>query len=724
MTRDALPTREEILRFVAESPGKVGKREIARAFNVKGGDRIGLKSMLADLADEGLIAKSGKRMRPPGELPRVTLLAVAGRTPDGELYAEPASWDEAEGKKPRVVLLGARPAPGLGDRLLARITKADDGALTGKVIKVIERRPAKVLAVVERTGRTVTLLPTSKKERDSFAADPEAVKDIESGTLVRIDPARGRYAKIVEVIGPLSSEKAVSLLAIHAHGIPDAFSDAVLAEAAAAPAADPSGREDWTAIPFLTIDPPDAKDHDDAVHAAPRPAEEGGGHIVSVAIADVAAYVRPGSAMDREARKRGNSTYFPDRVVPMLPERISNDLCSLREGEVRPALAMRMAFAPDGRMAGHTVHRVLIRSARRLAYGDAQQIADGTESDVSPIVAALYEAYACLKKGRDGRQPMELDLPERKILLTPEGAVDRVIVPERLDAHKLIEEFMIQANVAAALTAEKAGLGILYRVHDAPALDKVDALREFLGTLDIRLARGTRLRPEHFNGILAKVDGTPHAQLVNEVVLRTQAQAEYSPQNLGHFGLNLRRYAHFTSPIRRYADLIVHRAIIRAENLGNDGLTDAEIAELGAIGTEISATERRSMVAERETIDRLIAAHLADSVGATFPGRIAGVTKAGLFIKLSDTGADGFIPISTLGLEYMIYDETQHALIGEASGTAFRLGDTVVVRLLEAAPVSGALRFEIVEHDAGPKIRRPRRAPAKKGPRFGRKGRR
>ena len=720
-----LPSRDDILKFLAETPGRVGKREIARAFNLKGSDRIELKGLLAEMADEGLIAKSGKRMSRPGELPRVALLVTTGHTADGDMVAEPLKWD-GDGDKPKIVLFGHGGAPGVGDRLLARISYDDDGRPTGKIVKVIERRPATTLAVVEQVGGTHRLSPITKKERDGYFVDPAELKSIGEGQLVRVEAVRGR-AKVVDVIGPVGSEAAVSMLAIHAQGIPHVFPQVVLDEAAAAKPATLKAREDWRDVALVTIDPPDAKDHDDAVFAEPDPNNEGG-HIVTVAIADVAHYVTAGSAMDEEARKRGNSTYFPDRVVPMLPERISNDLCSLREGEARAAMAVRMVFARDGRKTRHTFHRVLMRSARRLAYAEAQAIADGAESDVAPLVRQLFDAYACLKRGRDARQPMELDLPERKILLDEAGGVKTIIVPERLDAHRLIEEFMIQANVAAAETAEKAGVPLLYRIHDAPALDKLDALRDFLATLDIKLAKGTRLRPEHFNAILAQVADTPNAQLVNEVVLRSQSQAEYSPENLGHFGLSLRRYAHFTSPIRRYADLIVHRALIRAENLGDDGLSDAEIAELAAIGAEISGTERRSMVAERDTIDRLIAGWLADRVGATFEGRIAGVTKAGLFIKLADTGADGFTPISTLANEYMIYDETHHALVGEATGTTFRLGDEVTVRLIEAAPLSGALRFDIVKHAATTTIRPHRkrghghtgRRPHRGGPRRGR----
>jgi ribonuclease R len=494
------------------------------------------------------------------------------------------------------------------------------------------------------------------------------------------------------------------------------------------------GREDWRELPLVTIDPPDAKDHDDAVHAVPdNDPNNKGGYIVHVAIADVAFYVRPGSALDRDALIRGNSVYFPDRVVPMLPERISNDLCSLVPGEPRGALAVRMVIGHDGRKRSHSFHRVLMRSAAKLNYAQAQAAIDGRPDDTTgplldPILKPLYTAYALVKLARDERDPLDLDLPERKILLKPDGTVDRVIVPERLDAHKLIEEFMILANVAAAEMLEKKSLPLIYRVHDEPTLEKVHNLQEFLKTLDLPFAKSGALRPSLFNRVLAQVKGHDSEPLVNEVVLRSQAQAEYTAENYGHFGLNLRRYAHFTSPIRRYADLIVHRALIRGLGLGEGALPESETVEtLTEVAAQISLTERRAMKAERETADRLIAHFLADRIGATFQGRISGVTRAGLFVKLTDTGADGLIPIRTLGTEYFNYDETRHALVGSRSGAMHRLGDVVDVRLVEAAPVAGALRFELLsEGNLVPRGRRrqhvakstanahPGRAPRKK----------
>ena len=456
-------------------------------------------------------------------------------------------------------------------------------------------------------------------------------------------------------------------------------------------------------MPFVTIDPPDAKDHDDAVHAVPDPdPHNAGGHLVTVAIADVAHYVRPGSALDREAVRRGNSVYFPDRVVPMLPERISNDLCSLRPNEDRPALAVRMVIGADGRKRSHAFHRVMMRSAAKLSYEEAQFAVSGradelTDPLVDPVLKPLYAAYETVRRARDERSPLDLDVPERKILLKGDGSVDRVIVPPRLESHRLIEEFMILANVAAAETCERARVPLIYRVHDEPSQEKLNALREFLATLDIALPKGGVLKPDGFNRILAQVKGREVERLVNQVVLRSQAQAEYSPENFGHFGLNLRRYAHFTSPIRRYADLVVHRALIRGLKLGGDGNPeDVDVPALAEVAASISATERRAMKAERETADRLIAHFLADRIGATFDGHISGVTRAGLFVELDDTGADGFIPARFIGDEYFRFDEAGRAFIGHSD--THRLGDPVTVELVEAAPVAGALRFKLVRH--------------------------
>ena len=713
------PSRDAIVAYIRAHPGKVGTREIAREFGLKNADRVELKNILRELAAEGAIAKQGKKIHEPAVLPPTVMADITGRDSDGELLATPTEWDEEEsGAAPKIrIHIPRRPQPGttagVGDRALLRVEKTDEseGALyRGRVIKVIDHARTRLLGIFRSLpdggGR---LVPVDKKQagRELNIAKPDA-NGAEDGDLVSVDLIRTRgfglaSGKVKERLGSLASEKAVSLIAIHSHEIPQAFSPAALREAEAAAPATLAGREDWHDLLLVTIDPPDAKDHDDAVHAEPdSDPNNKGGYIVNVAIADVAFYVRPGSALDRDALTRGNSVYFPDRVVPMLPERISNDLCSLVPGEPRGALAVRMVIGNDGRKRSHSFHRILMRSAAKLNYAQAQAAIDGRPDDTTgplldPILKPLYDAYAVVKRARDERDPLDLDIPERKILLKSDGTVDRVIVPERLDAHKLIEEFMILANVAAAEMLEKKSLPLIYRVHDEPTLEKVHNLQEFLKTLDIPFAKSGALRPSLFNRVLEQVSGHDSEPLVNEVVLRSQAQAEYSSENYGHFGLNLRRYAHFTSPIRRYADLIVHRALIRALGLGEGALPETETVEsLSEVAAQISVTERRAMKAERETADRLIAHFLADRIGATFQGRISGVTRAGLFVKLSDTGADGLIPIRTLGSEYFNYDETRHALVGSRSGAMHRLGDVVDVRLVEAAPVAGALRFELL----------------------------
>ncbi|PZA12261.1 ribonuclease R [Rhodopseudomonas palustris] len=722
-TRDAkFPDKATLLAFIRAHPGKVGTREIAREYGLKNADRAELKRMLRELADGGSIRKSGRRkVSEPATLPPTLLADIVSRDADGELIATPSEWDEQDGDAPKIRIHTPRrikpgTAAGVGDRALLHVETADPQdagpAYVGRIIRVLERGKARILgifrALPQGGGRMV---PVDKKQagRELNIAAHDA-GGAEDGDLISVDLIRTRgfglaSGRVKERLGSLASEKAISLIAIHTHDIPQEFSSAAISESEAAQPATLKGREDWRELPLVTIDPPDAKDHDDAVHAEPDPDPANkGGVILHVAIADVAYYVRPGSALDRDALRRGNSVYFPDRVVPMLPERISNDLCSLKPGEPRGALAVRMVIDAQGHKRSHSFHRILMRSAAKLSYAQAQAAIDGRPDDVTgplleTILKPLYDAYAVIKRGRDERSPLDLDLPERKIILKPDGTVDRVIVPERLDAHRLIEEFMILANVAAAEMLEKKALPLIYRVHDEPSVEKVHNLVDFLKTLDLSFAKQGALRPAQFNRILAMVKGEDSEPLVNEVVLRSQAQAEYSSENYGHFGLNLRRYAHFTSPIRRYADLVVHRALIRALNLGDGALPQTETVEtLAEVAAQISLTERRAMKAERETVDRLIAHHLADRIGATFQGRVSGVTKAGLFVKLSDTGADGLIPIRSLGDEYFNYDETRHALIGSRSGAMHRLGDVVDVKLVEAAPVAGALRFELVSN--------------------------
>ena len=727
----SLPSRDELLRFMAESEGKVGKREIARAFGIRGEDRTELKRLIAELSREGAISGNRKALKQRGGLPAVAVLEVVARDAEGDLVAEPATWNEP-GERPRARIQShdtvrtVLPADlGIGDRILARITPigAEEAAGEGEAdarearapqyvaepIRKLPREKSRLLGIYrkDRKAGGGHVLPIDRKQLRDWKVEANDAGDAADGDLVRFDIAiRGRHAapgaRIVESLGNPRDQRKISLIAIHAHGLPEAFPDAVEREAHALPEAGRDGRTDLTGVPLLTIDPSDARDHDDAVHATPDtdPANPGG-HIVTVAIADVAQYVRPGTQIDREALLRANSVYFPDRVVPMLPERLSTDLCSLREREERPCLAVRMVFDAKGKKKRHTFVRGVMRSAAKLSYEEAQRAFDGNPSDkCKPLMEAallpLWQAYAALKSAREERSPLDLDLPERRVLLDKEGRVDRIVVPERLEAHRLIEEMMIQANVAAAETLEAQKSPVVYRAHEPPSREKLTQLRDFLGTLGMKVPVAGQLRPSDFNRVLAAAKGQPVAELVNEVVLRSQSQADYRPVNAGHFGLHLFRYAHFTSPIRRYADLIVHRSLISALKMGEGGLDDDGAKGLEKICKQISEAERRAMAAERETVDRLVASHLSDRIGAEFPARISGVTRSGLFVRLKETGADGFVPISTLGADYFAHVEGAHALVGTRTGLGYRLGDIVTVKLVEAIPTAGALRFEMV----------------------------
>ena len=723
-----MPSEEQILEFIRTFDGKAGKREIARAFGIRGNDRIELKRILKSMADKGLIERRAKRLTPAGELPPVAVLDIIGPDEEGDLIARPSVWDEEEqGPAPRILIVERKsrsgrsgPPPGAGDRVLARISRAGgEYPYSARVIRRLDHRANEILGVFRRSGKGSGgfIEPVEKKARGTFPVKPGDGGDARDGELVRAAIRRDRrhgvsYARVLERLGDLEDQRNISLIAIHEQGIREKFPEEATRESEALKPFAIEGRKDIRDIPLVTIDPPDARDHDDAVWAAPDddPDNEGG-HKVIVAIADVSWYVRPGTALDAEARLRGNSTYFPDRVVPMLPERISNDLCSLREGEDRPALACFMTFDRHGNKLRHRFERVVMRSAAFLSYEQAQAAIDGRPDEATAplldtVLRPLWAAHGALMEARARRGPLELDVPERKLILDATGLIERVVSPVRLEAHKLIEEMMIQANVCAAETLEKAKEPFIYRIHEAPSPEKLQALAEFLKTIGLSAPVGQVMKPMHFNRILEKAKGTEYEHVVNLMVLRTQMQAIYSTENIGHFGLNLRRYAHFTSPIRRYADTIVHRALVSALKLGEGGLSKADIEKMEETAELISASERRSMAAERDTVDRMMAAHMSERIGATFDARITGVTRAGLFVALEENGADGFVPISTLRGDYYIFDEGRRALIGRSSGETFQLGDLVEVRLMETAPVAGGLRFEMVS--TGKKGKRPK----------------
>ena len=754
-----LPTAEQVLAFIASSTTPVGKREIAKAFGLHAQDKIALKGLLRAMADAGQLDAGAKRtVHKGGGLPKVTVLRVV-EVADG-VFAVPDTWERST-PPPRVRIVegSKRGALGLGDRVLARIEETGRGH-SGFPMKKLAKTEEFVLGILRQDAGGYRLVPVDKRARIDFLVTDRGAAAV--GDLVLAEPA-GRSphltARVVEVLGDPFAPRSFSLIAIHAKGLPHRFGEAATEQAAKA-AHQPLGeREDLRHLPILTIDPADARDHDDAVWAAPRaPAEAGdptGGWDAIVAIADVSFYVREGSALDRAARERGNSVYFPDRVVPMLPEILSADACSLVEGQDRAVLACHLVITGEGVVSSHRFTRAVIRCRTNIAYEDAQACFDGLSmsgvggiertggssftqtahaalveapTEVATALVHLWGAWAALARARDLRSPLDLDLPERRVELDPGGTITAIITRERLDAHRLIEDYMIAANVAAAQALEAKRTVCMYRVHEAPPREKLVALKDYLETFGIPFALGQVVAPKTFNALLGKVKGATFAQQVSEQVLRTQTQAYYSPDNKGHFGLALRSYGHFTSPIRRYADLMVHRALVRAYQLGDDGLSDAEVALMPRTAEHISMTERRAMEAERETVDRYVAAYLSTRVGETLATRITGVAKFGFFATVEGVGGDGLVPVSTLGAEHFVFNEDARTLEGSASGTRYAAGQTLDLRLVEANPITGALRFELPlgegEAPRSDRVRTGRRAGQSRIPPGVRRGRR
>jgi ribonuclease R len=705
----SLPSKDAIRQWITDNPGLVTKRDIAKAFDIKGDGRIELKAILRELEGEGVVQKTARRFREAGTLPPVAVLQVLPTDPSGDLYAEPL--EEGIEDAPRILIIPKKgdPALGAGDRILARLSKVDldDYVYEARLIRALGSNPKKVLGVFRIGSEGGRIVPIEKGSDKEWRVAADMAMGARDGELVEAEAVGGRRlglpaARIVARLGDPAGPRAASLIAIHQHGIPDTFPDAVILEADRAEPVGLKGREDLRGLALVTIDPVDARDRDDAVLAeADSDPGNPGGFVLWVAIADVAHYVTPGSALDREARKRGNSTYFPDRVVPMLPDILSGDLCSLHEGVDRACLAVRMVIDAGGHKRSHRFVRGLMRSAASLSYERVQAAVDGSPDAVTapmlePVLKPLYAAHAALVQAREVRQPLELDLPERKIVLDEDGRVTSVAFKDRLEAHKLIEEFMILANVAAAEELIRLKRPLLFRVHEEPSPLKLDSLREVAEGAGLTLAKGQVLQTRHLNRLLAQAEGTDFDELINISTLRSMTQAYYHPENFGHFGLALRNYAHFTSPIRRYSDLIVHRALIAGHGWGADGLSPWDVENLEETGKLISDAERRSMAAERDTNDRYLAAYLSDRVGAEFAGRVSGVQRFGLFIRLDETGADGLIPIRSLGREFFHYDEASQTLMGSETGLVLGIGQKVTVRLSEAVPITGGLILELL----------------------------
>lgn len=721
-----LPSKDEIEEFIREAGAPVTKRDIANAFSIKGQGRIPMKRMLREMVGEGRVRLTASKTYQSVDTtaaPQITTLRISDITIDGDVLAIPADdavpqvWAEGVRIEVNPDPKKMRRAPAVGDVVLAHIHFVHGDLYYADILKIIARPKPSIVGRIAAQGGGWIMQPVDRRERDDYVIEgtPEQMARLESRLLVEVEPllynGRGMpKARLKQVIGHDDDPKAISLIAIHEYGLRHTFPDPVIEQTEGMKVPALGKREDLRDIPLVTIDGLDARDFDDAVFAEKdTDSNNPGGYHLIVAIADVAHYVTPDSPLDREAFKRGNSTYFPDRVVPMLPEALSNDLCSLRPHEPRACMAIHLWIDATGKLLRYRPVRGLMRSVARLVYEQVQAAYDGvTDEKTAPlidtVIRPLYDAFAILAAAREKRGALDIEMPERQVVIDDKGNMTGVRTRERLNSHKLIEEFMILANVAAAKALEDKNAGCVYRVHARPSMEKLDSARTILDSLGFNLPKGNVIQPANLNAILHKAAGTDRAPIVNEIILRSQAQAHYSPDNEGHFGLGLEKYAHFTSPIRRYADLLVHRSLIRAYGLGDGGLTDEQTVRLHEMSESISKSERLSMEAERASVDRFTASWLSQHEGHSFEGRISGVSRFGLFVRLALNGAEGIVPIRTLPGDFYIHDEQHHALVGRRTGRVFRLCAPVRVRVLAADRLTGSASFELLDAERGADI--------------------
>ena len=685
---------------------------LSRVFHVEKEQRPSLRKMV-----KGIRARLGIGVPPPKKRFRDRLLEsdevaviVTGSNSRGEFFGKPVEWQGPK-KIPKLRLYAPHKdlfAFGVGDRVSCKISvrPGHHGTLDGHILRKLSDEATRVLGVAVKARYGLALKSVDRRDRQSYIIADEGHEEIKEGDLVLTEIIPGRLrdwrrTRVIERIGSMAGADTINLLAIRAHSLPTKFSLEACQQADSAQLALLGSRTDLRHIPLVTIDGTDAKDFDDAVWA--EDSQDGGWHVI-VAIADVAHYVRPGTPLDQAARERGNSAYFPNMVVPMLPKALSNGWCSLRPHMDRPCLAVHMWFDKNGVKVRHSFVRGLMRSAARLTYRQVQNALDNPPSDIpsdiyDTVLKPLHRCCRALQRQRKKRGALEITTLEKDITLGDDGHVLDIKPCEQLDSNQIIEEMMIAANVCAAETLEHLEHPCMYRVHDEPTADRIDEVRSFLQTIGLNVDEKTDLKSYDLNMILESVKNTHYEQIVNTVVLRSQSQAVYTPSNRGHFGLGLSRYAHFTSPIRRYADLLVHRALITALNLYESPEEEHDCQDqmpFEDIAAHLSRTERRAAQAERAATERYTARFLEKSIGLPFEGRITAVRQIGLFVELTETGAVGLVPVTTLGNEFYVYDEEKHCLFARSGKTVYALGDPIVVNLRQVDVVTGSILLEVV----------------------------
>jgi len=718
-----LPSQQAIVDFVNSCATPPTQREIVRAFNIGQEYRAPLRRLLRNLSEKGVLARrEGRRVASPEQLPEVTVLELMSFDDNGDGLARVAgesSDQDADAPEIRVILSRkAGRAPSVGQTILARLARVGPNLYEARIIKVLERQQKRLFGEISATNKGFKLMPAERGKRDAISVQTSSSAPCAPGDLVEAEllPSKGYLAKtarIVRNLGSASSTGAFSALAIAEFNIRQHFPDAVIAEANALKTPPVKGRLDLRDIALVTIDGADAKDFDDAVFAEPT---DTGGWRLLIAIADVSHYVRQGSALDKEARTRGNSVYLPDMVVPMLPEAISNDLCSLRPHEDRAAMVAEIFIDNDGKRISHSIQRALIKSHARLTYDTVQAIYDGALDEADADVPhgtlhALFGAWHALNIDRTAREPLALDLQERRVEFDDQNVAVGIALRKQSASQRLIEDFMIAANVAAADTLIAARRPCVFRVHDAPDPKKADSLHKLADAIGGKFARGQVLQPHHFNKLLAHAKDSADELMVNEAVLRSQSKAVYDINNIGHFGLSLRNYAHFTSPIRRYADLLVHRALVdhgaKGKKAPIDGLLDMPLEIMSEICTHISETEANAANAERRSIDRFAAAFFEKRISETLEAVIVAITGFGAFLRLDDGKADGFLPLKNLPDDYYDLDASGQFLEGRHTGWTFGIGTELNVQIAEVNAVSGGILLRWIS--GGLTDKRPKR---------------
>lgn len=668
--------RNEILDALNSAGAPLTAQELAARLDVKGGERRALDAALAALERAGEVVQN----RAGALLVAKRIALLAGRIeghPDGHGFLEPDDGGA------RVFLPPAEMREVIhGDRAAVRVSGRDSrGRAQGTIVEVLERGHRRIVGRLHAGHGVLFLVPEDRRIAHDIVVPPAEVGRAKAGQVVTVDliaqPSRHAQpiGRVAEVLGHYADPGMEIEIAVRKFELPHQFSKRALAAAHALPdevrSEDLHGRKDLRELHFVTIDGETARDFDDAVFCR----REGKGFRLWVAIADVSHYVRHGDALDVEARERGTSVYFPRRVIPMLPEKLSNGLCSLNPQADRLAMACEMEITPTGEVSGYKFYPAVIRSHARLTYTEAwERLSSKTAKE---HLAILYDVFKVLLGQRERRGAIDFETVETRMLFDARGKIEKIVPEPRNDAHRLIEECMLAANVCAGNFVAEHAHPVLYRVHDVPSAEKVSALRAFLAELGLQLPGGEIPRPADYAQLLQRIRKRPDFALLQTILLRSLKQAVYSPNNAGHFGLAFDAYVHFTSPIRRYPDLLVHRAIkaILARKR-YDGV------DWEALGRHCSETERRADDASRDVENWLKCYYMRDHVGGTFSGTITGVAPFGLFVTLDDYFVDGLVHISELGRDYFQYDDARHMLLGDRTGMRYRLADRMTVKLV------------------------------------------